>query len=162
MFSAFANIAKVPDLRRKCLITLGLLVLCRVGVFVPLPGVNLEAVLGTLKDQKGSGFSDFLGVLDMFSGGGLKKMSIFALGIMPYISASIIFQLLGAIIPALQKIQKEGESGRRKMTQWTRYAGVILCIIQAAIICSNLMGTKFERPAGGDDEGVVVHVQFLR
>ena len=143
MFSAFANIAKIPDLRRKTLVTLGLLVLCRVGVFVPLPGVNLDAVTNTLKEQKGSGFSEFLGVLDMFSGGGLRKMSIFALGIMPYISASIIFQLLSAIIPALQKVAKEGESGRRKITQWTRYAGVLLCIIQAGIICSNLMGTSY-------------------
>lgn len=143
MFSAFANIAKIPDLRRKTLVTLGLLVLCRVGVFVPLPGVNLDAVLGTLRDQKGSGFAEFLGVLDMFSGGGLKKMSIFALGIMPYISASIIFQLLSAIIPALQKIAKEGESGRRKITQWTRYAAVLLCLVQAAIICQNLSTTSY-------------------
>ncbi len=142
MFSAFANIAKIPDLRRKTLVTLGLLVLCRVGVFIPLPGVNLDTVTGMLKDQKGSGFSEFLGVLDMFSGGGLKKMSIFALGIMPYISASIIFQLLSAIIPALQKVAKEGESGRRKITQWTRYAGVLLCIVQAAIICSTLLSSN--------------------
>ena len=142
MFSAFANIAKIPDLRRKTLVTLGLLVLCRVGVFIPLPGVNLDTVTGMLKDQKGSGFSEFLGVLDMFSGGGLKKMSIFALGIMPYISASIIFQLLSAIIPALQKVAKEGESGRRKITQWTRYAGVLLCIVQAAIICSTLLSSS--------------------
>lgn len=153
MFSAFANIAKIPDLRKKTLITLGLLVLCRVGVFVPLPGVNLEAVLGTLKEQKGSGFAEFLGVLDMFSGGGLKKMSIFALGIMPYISASIIFQLLSAIIPALQKVAKEGESGRRKITQWTRYAGVVLCLIQGVIICMNLNGSKFNGQSAVTNEG---------
>ena len=143
MFSAFANIAKIPDLRRKCLITLGLLVFARVGVFIPLPGVNLDAVAGTLAEQKGTGFGEFLGVLDMFSGGGLRKMSILALGIMPYISASIIFQLMSAIIPALQKVAKEGESGRRKIAQWTRYAAVALCIIQAVIICSNLQTSKF-------------------
>src|SRR5437764_6888163 len=133
MFSAFANIAKIPELRRKTLFTLGLLVLCRVGVFIPLPGVNLDAVSGALAEQRGSGFGEFLGVLDMFSGGGLSKMSVLALGIMPYISASIIFQLLTAIVPALQKVSKEGESGRRKITQWTRYAGVGLCLVQALI-----------------------------
>ncbi|MEI6232703.1 MAG: preprotein translocase subunit SecY [Planctomycetota bacterium] len=153
MFSAFANIAKIPDLRKKTLITLGLLVLCRVGVFVPLPGVNLDAVVGSIGEKKGSGFAEFLGVLDMFSGGGLKKMSIFALGIMPYISASIIFQLLSAIIPALQKVAKEGESGRRKITQWTRYAGVVLCIIQGVIICMNLNGSKYNGQSAVISEG---------
>jgi preprotein translocase subunit SecY len=143
MFSAFANIARIPELRRKTLITLGLLALARVGVFLPLPGVNLDAVSGALAESRGSGFSEFLGVLDMFSGGGLKKMSVLALGIMPYISASIIFQLLAAIVPALQKVAKEGESGRRKIMQWTRYSAVVLCVVQAIIICSNLAGSKF-------------------
>ncbi|HLX60873.1 MAG TPA: preprotein translocase subunit SecY [Planctomycetota bacterium] len=143
MFSAFANIARIPELRRKTLITLGLLALCRVGVFIPLPGVNLDAVSGAMAEQRGSGFGEFLGVLDMFSGGGLSKMSVLALGIMPYISASIIFQLLTAIVPALQKVSKEGESGRRKITQWTRYAAVLLCLVQAIIICSNLASGTF-------------------
>jgi preprotein translocase subunit SecY len=143
MFSAFANIAKVPELRKKTLWTLGLLVFCRVGVFIPLPGVNLDAVAGTLGEQRGTGFGEFLSVLDMFSGGGLRKMSVLALGIMPYISASIIFQLMAAIVPALQKVAKEGESGRRKLTQWTRYASVGLCLIQGLIICKNLAGTNF-------------------
>ena len=143
MFSAFANIAKVPELRKKTLWTLGLLVFCRVGVFIPLPGVNLDAVAGTMSEQRGTGFGEFLGILDMFSGGGLRKMSILALGIMPYISASIIFQLLAAIVPALQKVAKEGESGRRKLTQRTRYASVGLCLIQGFIICQNLGNTNF-------------------
>ena len=129
MFSAFANIAKIPELRRKTLITLGLLVFARLGVFIPLPGVNLDAIAGAIGSHKGTGFGEFLGILDMFAGGGLRKMSIFALGIMPYISASIIFQLLVAIVPALQKISKEGESGRRKIIQWTRYSTVVLCIV---------------------------------
>jgi len=142
MFSAFANIAKIPELRRKTLITLGLLVFARLGVFIPLPGVNLDAVAGAIGSHKGTGFGEFLGILDMFAGGGLRKMSIFALGIMPYISASIIFQLLVAIVPALQKISKEGESGRRKIIQWTRYSTVVLCIVQAIIIGSMLQTQK--------------------
>src|SRR5687768_6301571 len=104
MFSAFANIAKIPELRRKTLWTLGLLVFARLGVFLPLPGINHEAVSAAIGSTHGTGFGDFLGILDMFSDGGLRNMSIFALGIMPYISASIIFQLLTAIVPALQKV----------------------------------------------------------
>jgi len=143
MFSAFANIAKIPELRKKSLFTLGLLVFARLGVFVPLPGVNLEAVSGAISSHRGTGFGEFLGILDMFSGGGLSKMSIFTLGIMPYISASIIFQLLTAIVPALQKVAKDGESGRRKITQWTRYSAVGLCMIQAVIITSSLGAQNF-------------------
>lgn len=145
MFSAFANIAKIPELRKKTLWTLGLLVFARIGVFIPLPGVNLDAVASVIGSQRGTGTGEVLGILDMFSGGGLKNASIFSLGIMPYISASIIFQLLTAIVPALQKIAKEGESGRRKITQWTRYSAIALCMVQAFIICSSLQGsdTKF-------------------
>lgn len=142
MFSAFANIARIPELRKKTLATLGLLVLARIGVFIPLPGINLEAVSGAMGQVQG-GLGDFLKVLDMFSGGGLRNMSIFALGIMPYISASIIFQLLTAIVPSLQKVAKEGESGRRKITAWTRYSAIGLCLVQAVIICNTLMGQKF-------------------
>ncbi len=142
MFAAFANIAKIPELRKKTLWTLGLLVLARIGVFIPLPGVNLAAVSGAIGNTRGTGLGDFLGILDMFSGGGLKNASIFALGIMPYISASIIFQLLGAIVPALQKVAKEGESGQRKLMQWTRYSAVVLCLIQAVIICTTLKNQK--------------------
>jgi preprotein translocase subunit SecY len=143
MFSAFANIAKIPELRKKTLWTLGLLVFARIGVFIPLPGINLDAVAGAIGSTRGTGLGEFLGILDMFSGGGLRKMSIFALGIMPYISASIIFQLLTAIVPSLQKVVKEGESGRRKITQWTRYAAVGLCLMQAVIICSTLQNQRF-------------------
>ncbi|MFH0937969.1 MAG: preprotein translocase subunit SecY [Planctomycetota bacterium] len=143
MFSAFANIAKIPELRKKALWTIGLLVFARIGVFIPLPGIDLDAVAGAISSTRGTGFGEFLGILDMFSGGGLSKMAIFALGIMPYISASIIFQLLTAIVPALQKVAKEGESGRRKITQWTRYAAVGLCLVQAFIICSTLQNQQF-------------------
>ena len=138
MFSAFANIVKIPELRRKSLWTLGLLILSRLGVFVPLPGINLDAVKKSISAASDTGFGQFFGILDMFAGGGLTNASIFALGIMPYISASIIFQLLTAIVPSLQKVAKEGESGRRKITQWTRYSTIGLCLIQSFIICSAL------------------------
>ena len=95
-----------------------------------------------LANVAGTGFGEVLGILDMFSGGGLKAYAIFALGIMPYISASIILQFLSAIVPALQKVAKEGESGRRKITQWTRYAAVVLCLLQGLIICSTLQSYR--------------------
>lgn len=138
MFSAFSNLAKIPELRKKLAITLGLLVVSRLGVFIPLPGINLTAVKTAIESATESGFGQVFGILDMFSGGGLNNASIFALGIMPYISASIIFQLLTAIVPSLQKVAKDGESGRRKITQWTRYATIALCIVQAVIIVKTL------------------------
>src|SRR5689334_14153845 len=102
MIEAFANIGRIPELRKKSLWTLGLLVLCRLGVFIPLPGINHAAVSGVMNGSRGTGLGDVLGMLDLFAGGGLKNASIFALGVMPYISAQIIFQLLAAIVPALQ------------------------------------------------------------
>jgi preprotein translocase subunit SecY len=138
MLGAFANILKIPELRRKAAATLGLLVLCRIGVFIPLPGVNLHAVSKALESTRDTAFGQFFGVLDMFAGGGLRNVSIFALGIMPYISASIIFQLLTAIVPTLQKVAKEGESGRRKIIQWTRFLTIGLCLVQSMIVCSYL------------------------
>lgn len=155
MFEAFGNIAKIPELRKKTVATLLLLVLCRLGVFIPLPGVNLTAIQNFMAGSDESGFGQFLGVLDMFAGGGLSNASIFALGIMPYISASIIFQLLTAIVPSLQKVAKEGESGRRKITQWTRYATILLCVIQSVIICMTLQGTT-----GSHGESFVINPGF--
>ena len=105
MASNIANIAKIPELRRRILLTLGLLAVYRVGVFVSVPGVNRQAMKDMVKAASGS----FLGLFNMFSGGALEQMSIFALGIMPYISASIILQLLTVVIPALDRLQKEGE-----------------------------------------------------
>ena len=145
MFSAFSNILKIPELRKKALWTIGLLALARIGVFIPMPGIDVSVVQAQIEQTHGTAYGRLLGILDMFAGGGLRNASIFALGIMPYISASIIFQLLTAIVPALNKIAKEGESGRRKIIQWTRYATVLLCIIQAVIICSSLQEM---RPGG--------------
>lgn len=126
MFSAFANIFRVPELKNRVLFTLGILLVFRIGIFIPIPGVNVGALENYFKGQT----SGVLGYLNLFSGGALKQSSIFALGVMPYISMSIILQLLTAVIPALEKLSKEGELGRRKITQYTRLGTVALCVIQ--------------------------------
>jgi preprotein translocase subunit SecY len=124
---AAQNLFKVPELKNKILFTLMALAIYRLGAHIPTAGVNLQA-LETLAGQfQGTLF----GIYDMFTGGALARATVFALGIMPYISASIIFQVLGATFPAIEKLQKEGEEGRRKITQWTRYSTVFLCIMQA-------------------------------
>lgn len=124
MASRVANIAKIPELRRRLLFTLALLGVYRIGVFVPTPGVNS----GALREIIGGG--TIFEIFNMFSGGALKQFSVFALGIMPYISASIILQLLTVVVPTLEQLKKEGESGRRKITQYTRYGTVLLSLIQ--------------------------------
>ena len=128
------NIFKIEDLRARILFTLGIVALYRLGKYVTLPGVD-PSMLENLRSQTSSGI---MGLLDMFSGGAFSQASIFALGIMPYISASIVIQLLGIVFPFFQKLQKEGESGRRKMNQYTRYLTVIILIIQAPTYLANL------------------------
>ncbi|HPF93215.1 MAG TPA: preprotein translocase subunit SecY [Tenuifilaceae bacterium] len=133
-FETLKNIFKIEDLRNRILYTLGILLIYRLGSFVVLPGIN-PAELGALKNQTADGI---MGLLDMFSGGAFSNASIFALGIMPYISASIVVQLLGIAIPYFQRLQKEGESGRRKINQITRYLTVIILILQAPAYLANL------------------------
>lgn len=128
------NIAKIEDLRQRILYTLGILLIYRLGSFVVLPGIDPSQLAG-LKKQTSEGI---MGLLDMFSGGAFHNASIFALGIMPYISASIVVQLLGIAIPYFQRLQKEGESGRRKMNQITRYLTVIILVLQAPAYLANL------------------------
>ncbi len=129
MFRTFINIFKIPDLRNKILFTLGLLAIYRIGFYIAIPGVDQEAM-----SQRGGGALGGLAeYFALFTGGNLQQSTIFGLGIMPYISASIIFQLLVTVVPALEKLQKEGESGRKKITEYTRYATVGLCLIQATI-----------------------------
>ena len=113
MTSGFSNIIRLPDLRRRIFYTLGLLFVYRVGVHIPTPGVNSNALASFFSGIEGTIFS----VFNMFSGGALERLSVFALGIMPYISASIIFQLLSVVIPSLEALKKEGEKGRRTITQ---------------------------------------------
>lgn len=128
------NIFKIEDLRNRILYTLGILLIYRLGSFISLPGID-PAQLGALQKQTADGI---MGLLDMFSGGAFSKASIFALGIMPYISASIVVQLLGIAIPYFQRLQKEGESGRRKINQITRYLTVIILVLQAPTYLANL------------------------
>ena len=127
MLQALRNIWDVPDLRKRVLFTLGLLAVYRLGNHVPTPGINAQSLVDFFEQNRGNWF----GLVDMFSGGNLAKVTIFALGIMPYISASIILQLLTVVWPLLEKLSKEGELGRRKITQYTRYGTVLLSIIQS-------------------------------
>ncbi|MFQ5679395.1 MAG: preprotein translocase subunit SecY [Gemmatimonadota bacterium] len=124
---AIPNLFKVPELKEKILFTLLCLALYRLGAHITAPGVNVFA----LEQLAGQFQGTLFGIYDMFVGGGLQRATIFALGIMPYISASILFQLLAAVFPTIEKLQKEGEEGRRKITQWTRYTTVGLCVMQA-------------------------------
>jgi preprotein translocase subunit SecY len=121
----FQNIFRIPELKRRVLFTLALLVVYRIGVNVPVPGIDSGALAEIFNRFRG-----MLGIVDLFSGGALERFSIFALGIMPYISASIILQLLTVVIPHLEQLSKEGEQGRKKITQYTRYGTVVLSIIQ--------------------------------
>jgi preprotein translocase subunit SecY len=138
MFEKFLNIFRVPDLRRRVLFTLGILAVYRLGAHITTPGVNVAALESFFNNQAGSS----LGLVDLFSGGNLRRLTIFALGIMPYITASIIFQLLTVVYEPLAKLQKEGEIGRRKITQWTRYVTVGLGVIQSAAIAIALRSSS--------------------
>ena len=124
--SGFQNLLKIPELKKRILITLGLLAVYRVGVAVPVPGIDSAALADMFARAQGT----ILGVFNMFSGGALERLSVFALGIMPYISASIILQLLTVVVPHLEQLKKEGEQGRKKITQYTRYGTVVLSLIQ--------------------------------
>ena len=127
MIQSFKNIWNIPDLRRRVLYSLGLLAVYRIGGHIPTPGIDHDALSRLFQSQGGS----LLGYVDLFAGGNFRRFTIFALGIMPYITASIILQLLTVVWPYLEKLSKEGEAGRRKITQWTRYGTVILSLIQS-------------------------------
>src|SRR5215475_945622 len=130
----FLNIFRIPDLRKRVLFTLAILAVYRLGAWIPTPGVNTKQLEMLFGGQNGTS----LGLMDLFSGGTLRRMTIFALGIMPYITASIIFQLLTVVYEPLARIQKEGELGRRKITQWTRYMTVVLGALQSIGIAAIL------------------------
>ena len=132
-FSGFANIGKVPELRRRLLFTLGMLAVYRIGVFVTIPGVDRSVMSVVVRKQGG-----LMGLFNMFSGGALGNLSIFALGIMPYVSASIILQLLTMVFKPLDELRKEGESGQRKINQYTRYGTIVLSLIQGFGIAMSL------------------------
>jgi preprotein translocase subunit SecY len=127
MLQSLRNIWEIPDLRKRVLFTLGILAVYRLGNHIPTPGINPQALIDFFEQNKANWF----GLVDMFSGGNLAKVTVFALGIMPYISASIILQLLTVVWPYLEKLSKEGELGKRKITQYTRYGTVALSIVQS-------------------------------
>jgi preprotein translocase subunit SecY len=152
MFEKLANIFRVPDLRKRVLFTLALLAVYRLGGHIPTPGIDADALARIFERMR----SGPLGLVDLFSGGQLSKLTIFALGIMPYITSSIIFQLLTVIYEPLAKLQKEGELGRKKITQWTRYMTVALGAIQAAGIAITL-----EKGVGGEQVVTNPGVSFV-
>jgi len=133
------NIGRIPELQRRILFTFGMLIVYRIGAHIVTPGVNAD-VIREFFAQMGGGI---FGIFNLFSGGALEALSIFALGIMPYISASIIFQLLTAAVPALERLKQEGEQGRKKITQYTRYATIVLAIFQSLLIATALEGGQF-------------------
>ena len=134
LFDTLKNIWKIEELKTRILTTLGLILVYRLGTEIVLPGIDPHG-LQALKDQTSSGV---LGLLDMFSGGAFSNASVFALGIMPYISASIVVQLLGIAVPYFQRLQKEGESGRRKINQITRYLTLVILVLQGSAYLTNL------------------------
>jgi preprotein translocase subunit SecY len=155
MFQSFLNIFKVPELRNKVLFTLFLLAIYRIGFWVPLPGVD-QAKLQKLQQQHQTDTSAagrIASYVSLFSGGTLGQSTVFGLGVMPYISASIIFQLLGTVVPSLEKLQKEGETGRKKIQEWTRYATVPLCILQAIVWLGYMQRSDFVILKFGHEHG---------
>ena len=145
-FEAFANMFRIPDLRKRILFTLAILAVYRLGAFLPTPGINTDVLSQLFQQNQGS----VLGIIDLFSGGNFRRLTIFALGIMPYITASIILQLMTVAWPYLERLQKEGELGRRKITQYTRYLTIMLSIIQSLSIAFTL-----QKSAGPNGESLV-------
>jgi preprotein translocase subunit SecY len=148
MLDGFQNATRVPELRRRVLFTLAMLGVYRIGVAIPTPGIDGQALAAFFEQARNT----MLGLVNMFSGGALERFSIFALGIMPYISSSIILQLLTVVFPYLEKLSKEGELGRRKITQYTRYGTILLSVIQGTFISMGL--ERIQAPGGGS---VVFH-----
>jgi len=144
MANPIPNLFRVPELREKILFTLLILLIYRVGAHITVPGVDV----GILRQQFGALQGGILGIYDMFVGGGLSRATILALGIMPYISASIMFQLLAAVFPTVEKLQKEGDDGRAKLTQWTRYTTIVLSVVQGFSYAAFLNSTGAIRDPG--------------
>ena len=145
MWKTLVNVFRVPELRNKVLFTLFMLAVYRIGFHVPIPGVNQEAFEQLYQKQQSGGDTAagrIAQYVSLFSGGSLSQSTVFGLGVMPYISSSIIFQLLGTVVPSLEKLQKEGQTGQRKIQEWSRYATVPLCVIQAGFWLSYMHSTS--------------------
>src|SRR5437016_7127031 len=147
-FAAVRNMFSVPDLRRRILFTLGILAIYRLGAHIGAPGIDKVKLDAVWRDVAGT----LLGVLDLFSGGNFRTISVFALGVTPYITASIILQLMTVVSPQLKKLQEEGEAGRQKINQWTRYLTVGLACLQTSFVAHwlqvNQVGPRFGEPGG--------------
>ena len=150
MIESIKNIFSIPDLRRRLLYTFGLLAVYRIGGHIATPGVSWRYLEQWFQQTQGGGL---LGFVDLFAGGNLRRFTVFALGIMPYVSASIILQLLTIVFPTLERLSKEGEVGRRKITQWTRYGTIILSVVQSTAIATWLQSVRVGSGAG--EVGVV-------
>ena len=165
MLSAFTNSLKIPELRSRILYTLGLLLVARVAAVIPLPGIDPHPLQEFFMQQSGGVGGSLVGLYSMFTGGALVNGAVGALGIMPYISASIIFQLMSAVVPALSRLQQEGDVGRQKLTQYTRYATLVICLVQGTLTILALENPQ--RLFQGFDEGLfgpivlVGHTSFL-
>ena len=138
MLSAFSNVLKIPELRQRIFFTLGLIFICRIVACVPTPGVDAAALQQLVEEIQNRVEGGFLGWIDLFSGGALQQCAVGALSIWPYISASIILQLMTAIVPALERLAREGESGRQKLTQYTRYLALAICVLQGLVLAIGL------------------------
>src|SRR5437660_12903502 len=145
---AVSNLFRIEDLRKRVMFTLAMLAVYRIGAHIPTPGINSDVLQAYFQQAQGSA----LGIFDLFSGGTLKRLTIFALGIMPYITSSIILQLMTVVFPYLERLQKEGELGRRKITQYTRYLTIALSIIQSFSIAETL-----QTAAGPNGLSMVYH-----
>ncbi|HMJ51810.1 MAG TPA: preprotein translocase subunit SecY [Polyangiaceae bacterium] len=149
----FANITKIPELRKRILFTLGMLAVYRIGVFITAPGVDRNVMRSVVAKQSGG----LLGLFNLFSGGALENLSIFALGIMPYVSSSIILQLMGMVYKPIDELRKEGEQGRRRIDQYTRYGTILLSAFQAFGIAMYLEGLNNQEVGAGKFGDVVAH-----
>jgi preprotein translocase subunit SecY len=141
LLQKFFNIFRIPELRNKLLFTVAMLCVYRVGFYIPIPGVNAHELIESMKSASGGALGTLANYMSVFSGGALGQSTIFSLGIMPYISASIIMQLMGTVVPSLEKLKKEGEPGMRKINEWTRYLSVGVCVIQSAMWLRQIMIT---------------------
>ncbi len=146
MLRAFLNIFKIPELRNKVAFTLALLAIYRIGFQIPIPGYDAAEIAKMAADRAGGALGQVAAYLQMFSGGTLSKSSLFGLGIMPYITASIILMLLGEVLPSLRKLRQEGQVGQKKIREYTRYLTVPICVIQAIMFTRVLGRGQFTYP----------------
>ena len=146
MTAGFQNIGRITELRQRILFTFGMLAVYRIGCSIVTPGVNSRVIQDFFNQMSGTVF----GLMNLFSGGAMEQLSIFALGIMPYISATIIFQLLTVVIPKLEQLKKEGEQGQKKINQWSRYATIVLALFQSFLIALALESGQFGQNAVSD------------